>query len=203
MAAGVVAYLALGSNLGDRLSNLAGAVRALTEAGRRPTGTSSPCLTVVGVSPVYETTPVGANGVMVHGHPAYLNCAVAIRTQLTPLELLWLTAGIEAAMGRVRHERWGPRTIDIDLILFGNQCIDLPHLQVPHPRLPERAFILRPLLDLDPSLVAPDGTALASYISALAPQDLRLYLPAARLQEGIGAAGPGTRVDHGGSEEGS
>ena len=181
----VTAYLSLGSNLGDRLAHLIQAVRALAEAGRRPCEGHSPSLVVRAVSPVYETAPLGVAGgtAGVEGQPAYLNCAVQVATHLPPLHLLWLTAGIEAALGRVRLQHWGPRTVDIDLILYGNEQIDLSDLTVPHPRATERAFVLRPLLDLDPGLVLPSGGALMAHLAALPPQAMRVVLSGTEFSE--------------------
>jgi 2-amino-4-hydroxy-6-hydroxymethyldihydropteridine diphosphokinase len=129
------AYLGLGSNLGDRLAHLQAAVDGLA----RTTGVA-----VVAVSPVYETAPVG-------GPPQddYLNAVVAVETELTPRALLQVAQGLEAAEHRVRRERWGPRTLDVDLLLVGDERVDEPDLVVPHPRLMERAFALVPLADLD------------------------------------------------------
>jgi len=129
------AYLGLGSNLGGRLAHLQAAVGGLAR---------TPRVTVVAVSPVYETAPVG-------GPPQddYLNAVVAVDTELTPRALLQVAQGLEAAEHRVREERWGPRTLDVDLLLVGDELVDEPDLVVPHPRLMERAFALVPLADLD------------------------------------------------------
>lgn len=130
------AYLGLGSNLGDRLAHLQAAVDGLAR---------TPGLAVVAVSPVYETAPVG-------GPPQddYLNAVVALDTDLTPHDLLRIAQGLEDAEHRVRRERWGPRTLDVDVLLVGDEAVDDPDLVVPHPRLTERAFVLVPLADLDP-----------------------------------------------------
>ena len=129
------AYLGLGSNLGDRWSILREAVAALPDLSE--------------VSPVYETAPVGGPA----DQPPYLNLVVALDTALTPRELLQLANRLEAAAGRVRVERWGPRTLDVDVLLVGDLVVDEPDLQVPHPRMGERLFVLVPLADLDPALV--------------------------------------------------
>jgi 2-amino-4-hydroxy-6-hydroxymethyldihydropteridine diphosphokinase len=131
------AYLGLGSNLGDRLAHLQGAVDGLG---------ATPGVTVVEVSPVYETAPVG-------GPPQddYLNAVVAVETDLRPRELLGVAQGLEARAGRVRAERWGPRTLDVDVLLVGDAVVDDEDLVVPHPRMRERAFVLVPLADLDPT----------------------------------------------------
>jgi 2-amino-4-hydroxy-6-hydroxymethyldihydropteridine diphosphokinase len=131
------AYLGIGSNLGDRLGHLQLAVDELAGAGS---------VEVVGVSPVYETDPVGGPD-----QPDFLNAVVAVDTTLTPRELLELAQRIEADAARVRTVRWGPRTLDVDLLLVGDEQVDEPDLVVPHPRLAERAFVVVPLADLDPA----------------------------------------------------
>jgi 2-amino-4-hydroxy-6-hydroxymethyldihydropteridine diphosphokinase len=132
-----LAYLGLGSNVGDRLAHLQGAVDGLG---------ATPGVTVVAVSPVYETSPVG-------GPPQddYLNAVVAVETDLGPRELLGVAQGLEARAGRVRAERWGPRTLDVDVLIVGDVAVDEEDLVVPHPRMRERAFVLVPLADLAPS----------------------------------------------------
>jgi 2-amino-4-hydroxy-6-hydroxymethyldihydropteridine diphosphokinase len=131
------AYLGIGSNLGDRLAYLQLAVDEL--------GTTDG-VTVVGVSPVYETAPVGGPE-----QPDYLNAVVAVDTVLTAHALLGVAQGIEAAADRVRTVRWGPRTLDVDVLLVGDERVDDPDLVVPHPRLAERAFVVVPLAELDPA----------------------------------------------------
>jgi len=138
------AHLALGSNLGDRLGFLQGAVDALE---------ASPGVTVAAVSRVYETAPVGGPE-----QGPYLNAVVAIDSDLPPLDLLRLAHRIEDEAERVRTERWGARTLDIDVLLVGAEQVDTPALTVPHPRLWERGFVLAPLADVAPDLVpVPDG----------------------------------------------
>lgn len=131
----VRAFLALGSNLGDRRAHLRGAL------GRLPD--------VVAVSGVYETDPVGGPP----GQGAYLNCVVELRTARTPRELLGAAQAAEAAADRVRAQRWGPRTLDVDVLIVGDEVVDEPDLIVPHPRMSERGFVLVPLADLAPELV--------------------------------------------------
>lgn len=143
----VVAFLGLGSNLGDRLTNLQGAVDALqTEPGLRVTGSSR----------VWETTPVGGPP-----QPDYLNAVLRIETDLSARDLLEVAHRIEARLGRARTERWGARSIDVDILLYDDERIDEPDLVVPHPRLAQRAFVLLPLLELDPDPILPDGSSLA------------------------------------------
>ena len=131
----VRAFLALCSNLGDRRAYLAGAIQRLPD--------------VVAVSHLYETDPVGGPP----GQGAFLNCVVELRTARTPRELLAAAQAAEAAAERVRMERWGPRTLDVDVLLVGDEVVDDPDLIVPHPRMWERGFVLVPLADLAPELV--------------------------------------------------
>ncbi len=140
-------FLGLGSNLGDRLANLGRAVELLAaEAGVR----------VVRSSRVYETEPVGGPE-----QPPYLNAVIEVETDLGPRELLAACQRVEAALGRVRAERWGPRTIDVDVLTYGDARISEPGLEVPHPRMHERGFVLVPLAELDPDPPLPGGRRLA------------------------------------------
>jgi 2-amino-4-hydroxy-6-hydroxymethyldihydropteridine diphosphokinase len=131
----VRAFLGLGSNLGDRRAYLRDAVTKLPD--------------VSAVSPVYETDPIGGPP----GQGAYLNCVVELWTSRTPRELLVVAQAAETAAQRVRIERWGPRTLDVDVLLVGEEQVDEPDLIVPHPRMWERGFVLVPLGDLAPELV--------------------------------------------------
>ena len=130
------AALGLGSNVGDRRAHLRAAVAGLPG--------------VVAVSRFIETEPVG-------GPPQgpYLNAAVVIETDLDPRQLLQLAHDLEDAAGRERAERWGPRTLDVDILLYGDRIVDEPDLIVPHPRLAERAFVLEPLREIAPDWVVP------------------------------------------------
>lgn len=128
------AYLGLGSNLGDRLANLRRVVERLRDRGIRPVRSSR----------VYETEPVGGPP-----QPAYLNAVIEVETDLQPRELLAAALEAEAALGRVRAERWGPRTADVDIVTYDDLQIDEPDLRIPHPRAHQRAFVLLPLLELD------------------------------------------------------
>ncbi|MGI9119583.1 MAG: 2-amino-4-hydroxy-6-hydroxymethyldihydropteridine diphosphokinase [Acidimicrobiales bacterium] len=128
------AFLGLGSNLGDRVGRLREAVAALPD--------------VVAVSPVYETAPVGGRR-----QARYLNAVVQLDTAHSPRQLLELGRGLEDRSGRVREERFGPRTLDIDVLLVGDLAVDEPDLVVPHPRMWQRRFVLAPLADLDPEAV--------------------------------------------------
>ena len=136
-------YLGIGSNLGDRLATLQQAVDLLH---------AEPGLHVEASSRVWETDPVGGPD-----QPDFLNVVIRVSTDLTPVQLLAACNRVEAALGRVRDVRWGPRTVDIDILLFGDERVDEPTLTIPHPRMGERAFVLAPLLDLDPDPVLPDG----------------------------------------------
>jgi 2-amino-4-hydroxy-6-hydroxymethyldihydropteridine diphosphokinase len=139
-----IAHLGLGSNLGDRLGHLKAAVGALRAASR---------IEVLAVSRVYETAPVGGPE-----QGAYLNAVVAIETDLDPAAVLRVAQGLEEAAQRVRLERNGPRTLDVDVLLIGDLTVDEPDLVVPHPRLFDRGFVLAPLADVAPDLVdVPDG----------------------------------------------
>jgi 2-amino-4-hydroxy-6-hydroxymethyldihydropteridine diphosphokinase len=126
--------IALGSNLGDRLGNLRAAAREMEARGA----------IVLRRSGIWETAPVPSD------QPAYLNAAVTAETDSAPLELLATLKAIEHAFGRRPERRWGPRPIDLDILLYGDQRVDLPGLQLPHPRLLERAFVLAPLSDVWP-----------------------------------------------------
>lgn len=144
-ASGCSCFLGLGSNLGDRLSYLREAVRKLD---------SHPEITVTRKSPVYETSAHTLDGS--DGQPSYLNAVVEVITDLDPLALLDVCNSIERAAGRDRTGgKWAPRTLDIDLLVCGNLVSNTPELQLPHPRIGDRLFVLRPLADLAPSLYVP------------------------------------------------
>jgi len=133
-------YLLTGSNLGDRGAQLANAVAALQALAG----------TIEQVSSVYETEAWGKEGL-----PPHLNQAVHIRTSQEPLELLQTIHAIEAKLGRVRQEKWGVRAIDIDIIYFADQVIQLPELVIPHPLMQERNFVLAPLSEIAPEMLHP------------------------------------------------
>jgi 2-amino-4-hydroxy-6-hydroxymethyldihydropteridine diphosphokinase len=151
------AYVGLGGNVGDRRSYLRRAVERLR---------SEPGIEVVAVSRVRETDPVGYRD-----QPRFLNAVAAVDTDLEPRALLERLLSIERALGRERTgPRYGPRTIDLDLLLHGDEAVAEPGLVVPHPRLSERRFALEPLVELDPELVLPDGRRAADLLAAL-PED--------------------------------
>jgi len=133
-------YLGLGSNLGDRQAMLQGGVEAL----------ESPRLHILRVSPIYETEPMD-----MPGQHWFLNQVAEAETDLFPLQLLLRTTKVEAQLGRHRLTPKGPRSIDIDIVLFGHAVVDTPALQIPHPRFRERRFVLAPLADLVPDLRDP------------------------------------------------
>ena len=144
---GTKAYLALGSNLGDRLGQLSRAVGLLDAADG---------VDVIRSSRIYETDPVGPP------QPAYLNAVIEVETSRSPRELLEACRAVEDAIGRVRTERWGPRTIDVDVLTFDERTVDEPDLQIPHPRMHERGFVLVPLGELDDDPMLPGGRTLSS-----------------------------------------
>jgi 2-amino-4-hydroxy-6-hydroxymethyldihydropteridine diphosphokinase len=123
--------------------------------------------TLVATSSIYETAPVGGPD-----QGAYLNAVAVVETDLAPRRLLDVMLDVERRMGRVRRERWGPRTIDLDLLLHGDSAVDEPGLTVPHPRLTERRFALEPLLEAWPEATLPDGRPLADFLEAVADQDV-------------------------------
>jgi 2-amino-4-hydroxy-6-hydroxymethyldihydropteridine diphosphokinase len=156
----VRAYLGIGSNLGDRLANLQAAVDGLASADG---------VDVVAVSPVYETDPVGGPE-----QGDFLNAVVAIETERSPRELLDLAQQLEADAHRVKTEKWGPRTLDVDVLLVGDQEVHEPDLEVPHPRMRERGFVMVPLRDVAPEL---DGDPPAAEWSGVRETDLSLRVP--------------------------
>ncbi len=148
------AYVGLGANLGRREETLRRAVELLGGLDG---------VAVVALSSLRETEPVG-----VVDQPPFLNGAVAIETDLSPRDLLEALLEIERTLGRVRDgSRWGPRTIDLDLLLYGGEVVEEPGLSVPHPRLGERRFALEPLAELDPSLEIPGAGEVSKLLAVL------------------------------------
>lgn len=148
------AYVGLGSNVGDRERMLWGAIHMLA---------FNPEVDVAAVSSIRETDPVG----FVDQSP-FLNAAAAVETELGPQALLELLLSIERELGRTREgPRFGPRTIDLDLLLYGEEVVDEPGLAVPHPRLRERRFALEPLAELDPDLVVPGAGPVQALLAGL------------------------------------
>ena len=165
------AVLSLGSNLGNRLETLQGAVDALAD---------TPGLRIKGVSPVYETEPWGVDP---GSQPSYFNAVVVLKTTLPPSSLLERAHAVEEAFHRVRDERWGARTLDVDIVAYADVVSDDPVLTLPHPRAHERAFVLAPWYDLDPEAQLPGRGPVADLLGTLARQgvvprqDLELRLP--------------------------
>jgi len=157
------AYLGIGSNLGDRLATLQAAVDGIGDADG---------VTVVAVSSVYETDPVGGPE-----QGAFLNAVVALDTTCSARELLELGQRLEQGAHRVRTERWGPRTLDVDVLLVGATEVHEPDLDVPHPRMWERGFVMVPLGELDPSL-ANAGDPAGRRWEGVRRTDLSLVIPA-------------------------
>ena len=153
----VRAAIGLGSNLGDRARHIADAVAAIAETG-----------SLVRVSSLYETAPMGGPK-----QGPYLNAVVVIDTEFSAQELLERCLAVERDQGRERRERWGPRTLDLDILLYGDQAIDEECLKVPHPRVAERRFVLEPLLEVWPDATLPDGTALAGFAAGVSDQKVR------------------------------
>jgi 2-amino-4-hydroxy-6-hydroxymethyldihydropteridine diphosphokinase len=149
------AYIGLGANLGERGETIAEALRRLdADGGTVVTGSTEPI----------ETDPVGYRD-----QPRFLNAAARVETTHSPSQLLELLLATERALGRVRGQgtRFGPRVIDLDLLLYGDRTIDEPGLQVPHPRMHERRFVLEPLAELDPSLVVPGRGTVSALLARL------------------------------------
>ena len=139
LGSATIVYLALGSNLGDRRANLGAAVERLRER-----------VTIEALSALYETEPA-----YVTDQPRFLNAALRGRTALAAHALLAFVKQIERELGRAAGQRYGPRVVDIDVLLYGEQTIDTPDLTVPHPRMAERPFVLAPLAEIAPDLVPP------------------------------------------------
>ncbi|MEU9548179.1 2-amino-4-hydroxy-6-hydroxymethyldihydropteridine diphosphokinase [Streptomyces werraensis] len=165
------AVVSLGANLGNRLETLQGAVDALED---------TPGIRVKAVSPVYETEPWGVEP---GSQPSYFNAVAVLKTTLPPSSLLERAQAVEEAFHRVRDERWGPRTLDVDIVAYADLHSDDPHLTLPHPRAHERAFVLAPWLDIDPAAELPGHGPVAQLLDAVtrdgvAPRaDLELRLP--------------------------
>ncbi|MEU1311871.1 2-amino-4-hydroxy-6-hydroxymethyldihydropteridine diphosphokinase [Streptomyces cinnamoneus] len=165
------AVISIGSNLGNRLEILQGAIDALED---------TPGLRVKAVSPVYETEPWGVEP---GSQPSYFNAVVLVKTTLPPDSLLERGHAIEEAFERVREERWGARTLDVDIVTYQDVVSDDPGLTLPHPRAHERAFVLVPWYDVEPEAVVPGRGAVAELLAGMSragvvPRaDLELRLP--------------------------
>lgn len=152
-----IVYLSLGSNVGDRAANLGAAIEKLAEVG-----------TVAAVSSFYETEPVETSP-----QPWFLNSAVKLDTEKMPRQLIAAILNLEQTMGRQRRQQKAPRTIDIDILLFGSSVIELPSLTIPHPRMHERRFVLEPLAEIAPDARHP--------VFKRTVRELRDALPAGQL----------------------
>ena len=153
-----IAYVALGANLGDPAATIRAAFGALANL---------PESRVVHCSSLYRTTPVGNTE-----QPEFINAVAALETTLAPESLLDALFDIEARFGRIRTEKNGPRTLDLDLLLYNNQQLNLPRLTLPHPRLHLRAFVLYPLAELAPDLQLPGRGSIAAWLPAVANQGI-------------------------------
>jgi 2-amino-4-hydroxy-6-hydroxymethyldihydropteridine diphosphokinase len=149
-----IAFIGLGSNLDDPERHVRTAICELDQL---------PASEVLAASPLYRSAPMGPQD-----QDDYINAVVQLRTQLAPLDLLDQLQRLENQHGRVRlGERWGPRTLDLDLLLYGDKCIDLPRLKVPHYGITERNFVVLPLFDIAPKLIFPDGTPLLDWANRI------------------------------------
>lgn len=151
-------YIAIGSNLDSPLEQVQQGVTALKQL---------PHSQLRCVSPWYQNKAVGPGE-----QPDYINGVVSLDTELSPTALLHALQHIENNQHRVRAERWGPRTLDLDILLYGEQTVDNPQLSIPHPRMKERNFVIVPLFDIAPQLQLPDGTLLSTLISCLATEGM-------------------------------
>jgi 2-amino-4-hydroxy-6-hydroxymethyldihydropteridine diphosphokinase len=157
-------YLSLGSNVGDRAANLQAAIEKLSELGN-----------VAAVSAFYETEPVDTGP-----QPWFLNCAIKLDTEKMPRQLIAAILSVEQTMGRQRRQEKAPRTIDIDILLFGSSIVELPSLTIPHPRLHERRFVLEPLAEIAPDARHP--------VFKRTIRELRDALPAGQHVKKLGAS---------------
>jgi len=156
-----LAYIGLGSNLEDPLAQVMRAFGELAEIAQTA---------LLERSAIYSSQAIGPE------QPDYINAVALLDTHLKPLALLTALQAIEQAHQRLRIQHWGPRTLDLDLLLYGNQSINLERLTVPHPYLTQRSFVLYPLADITPNLHLPDGTPLADLLSRC-PADGLVRLP--------------------------
>lgn len=153
-------FIGLGSNLNDPIQQIFQAIEALK---------TQPHLHDVAVSPIYGSKPVGPQD-----QPDYINAVAQCNTDLSPLELLDLLQSIEQNHHRVRERHWGPRTLDLDLLLYGKEIIHLPRLEVPHPHMLERGFVMKPLNDLAPNMRLANGNTVTEQLQQLDTSDLVL-----------------------------
>lgn len=156
----VRAYIALGSNLDNPGLQLQSAVDEIA---------STPGIALAGCSRLYQSDPVGPEG-----QPDYCNAVVAVDTSLEPVALLDATQAIENSHGRVRSVRWGPRTLDLDILLYGHQVIETERLTIPHYQMHVRNFVLCPLADINPDIILPDGKKLTTLVEQNGYQGLNV-----------------------------
>ena len=160
----MLVYIGVGSNLGDKVGNCRRAIEAIVSDGRNR---------IVQCSPLYQTEPVGKKD-----QDWFVNGVFAMETSMEPGDLLDFLLTAEKRMGRVRRERWGPRVIDLDILIFGQRVIDEGGFQIPHPRLHERGFVLTPLRDIAPDLVHPLlGKTISQILAELPGEEKVLPLP--------------------------
>jgi 2-amino-4-hydroxy-6-hydroxymethyldihydropteridine diphosphokinase len=153
------AFLSLGSNLGDRAATLEAALRALEASGD---------VRILRRSSLYETAPMGKTD-----QPEFYNLVVEVETTLGPEVLLDRCQDVERVLGRVRKERWGPRTVDVDILLYDRLTVTGERLIIPHPEMLRRRFVLEPLLEIAPDAILPDGTPIASHLAGVEDQRVR------------------------------
>ncbi|MDO8684439.1 MAG: 2-amino-4-hydroxy-6-hydroxymethyldihydropteridine diphosphokinase [Armatimonadota bacterium] len=153
------AFLGLGSNLGDREENLRSALQEMEKRGAART---------VKVSSFYETAPVGYTD-----QPDFINAVAQVETMLQPAELLATILDVEKALGRERTIRWGPRVIDIDILLYDDISIEEPGLVIPHPEMTRRGFVLKPLAEIAPDLILPGGNTAREAAEVIASAELK------------------------------
>lgn len=154
-------YLSLGGNIGDVEQNLIKALNSLN---------SNDACKVLSVSSIYKTNPVG-----ILDQPDFLNISVKLYTKLPPLELLYICKQIENELGRTREIKWGPRIIDIDILIYDNQIVNSEELTIPHPYLMDRAFVLIPLAEIEPDLIMPDSTKAKDAAKLVGSQGISLF----------------------------
>lgn len=158
----ITAYIAIGSNISDPIAQAKQAIEALD---------NHPHIKLIRYSSLYSSTPMGPQD-----QPDYINAVVEIQTELSPLALLDSTQAIEQQQGRVRkEERWGPRSLDLDILLYGDQVIDNERLTVPHYGMKVREFVIYPLYEIAPNLSLPDGVELKSLINSVDRNGLSIW----------------------------
>ncbi|MCE0493354.1 2-amino-4-hydroxy-6-hydroxymethyldihydropteridine diphosphokinase [Vibrio salinus] len=161
------AYIAIGSNLSDPVNQARKAIDALN---------TIPQSRLISASKLYTSTPMGPKD-----QPDYINAVAKMETNLTPLELLNFTQKIESEQGRVRkEERWGPRTLDLDILTFGDETITSERLTIPHYGMKEREFVLYPLAEVEPDFIFPDGTELSELLEKVDRNGLRIWQTTAK-----------------------